>query len=160
MAAARDYYKRALELARFDPELEETVNRIRREMGSVSSEPPEPANAGAAAEPAPGAGLIDFDALLATLGVPDATPPPIMEMLLSQPSPPPPASILTLPSEPPDQEQFAALERGLRESCEEAPAPAPDPAAMTALDELETWLRVLEAERDHLDQSRNISQGA
>jgi tetratricopeptide (TPR) repeat protein len=161
MAAALDYYKRALELARFDPELEETVNRIRREMGSVSSEPAEPANAGTAAEPAPGAGLIDFDALLATLGVPDAAPPPMMEMLLSQPaSPPPPAPILTLPTEPPDQEQFAALERGLRESCEEAPATALDPAAVTALDELETWLRVLDDERDHLDRSRNISQGA
>ena len=35
LQAALDYYKRALALARFDPDLEDTVSRIGREMGAV-----------------------------------------------------------------------------------------------------------------------------
>jgi tetratricopeptide (TPR) repeat protein len=60
--------------------------------------------------------LVNFDALLASLGVPDASPPPGMDMLLSDslagarlelPLP-------DLPAEPPQDDPLAALEEGLR----------------------------------------------
>jgi tetratricopeptide (TPR) repeat protein len=142
MPAALEYYKRALELARFDPELEDTVNRIRREVGAVAA-----ASGGsgmsfeqaaseflAAADGAPAASdistpghpprpdLIDFDAILASLGVPDASPPPVMQMLVPEPA---------KPAAPPE----AAV------SVEEQ-----DAAVNAVIDELETWMRVLQNE--------------
>jgi tetratricopeptide (TPR) repeat protein len=168
LAAALDFYQRALALARFDPDLEETVDRIGREMGDVNGPTsfddlfplanalaaPAAAGsldipgAGAAAEPGtsdapdtsgaadapqradpagprPPTDLIDFDAILASLGVPDASPPPIMEMLLAGPSPTAPA---TEPSRtlPPTSRQ--------------------DDPTHLVLTELESWLQVLHNE--------------
>lgn len=202
LALALDYYKRALALARFDPELEESVARITREMGRVSAPPahlelsfeeatsqlvaaasrisetipatptvtvadpvaspareeaPErdsiPA-VGAAAEP-----LIDFDALLASLGVADAAPPPVMELLLSQPptagfgsEPAWPAA----PADAPTDNPFAELERELRALEVTTPSVANRGGRVAEgigaveqkiIAELEAWLRVLHAER-------------
>ena len=179
LPSALDYYKRALALARFDPELEEAVTRIGREMGTVTGPvateglsfeqaATELLSAAArvpAAIPAPtpvptpipeapvatGAEpLIDFDALLASLGVADAAPPAIMEMLLSKPG----ASAVSLgaviPEMPaaPAEDSFADLERALR-AFDSAPpaAAAADSGVAALLDELESWLRVLHAER-------------
>lgn len=98
--------------------------------------------------------LFDFDALLEALGQPQATPPPVMELLLSrfgatpggdargtQGTAPPPASR-------PAHDAFAALERTLAEH----PAALPEVAAvdgdeMLVLTELNAWLEVLARER-------------
>jgi tetratricopeptide (TPR) repeat protein len=188
MAGALEYYKRALALARFDPDLEETVNRINREMGAVTSAPhseglsfeqatseflsaasrtPAPgasasAPGGATADKtadrpgAPGAAnaprpdLIDFDALLASLGVPDASPPPIMEMLLKEPAvqaPRPEPVVPELPVAMPMEQAFADLERELRAFDDAPPAPSPEAAVAAVVEELESWMRVLQNER-------------
>lgn len=187
MEAALDYYTRALTLARFDPELEESVNRIAREMGRVGSPAPgglsfEEASSqllsaasrmpGAELHPTegPSAGrrlsgesaiepLIDFDALLASLGAPDASPPPVMEKLISEPAG---ATVLSdlVPPQPPvepvEGDPFAALEHELR-SFDERPMAAPAGAEPSrerldppidrtddrVVEELEAWLRVL-----------------
>lgn len=225
MAAALEYYKRALVLARFDPELEETVNRIGREMGTVAASQAagglsfEEARSelltaaarisardeSATSNPAPsafareavegelrrdGAGmtsgdeggrdasafarevaegdlrhdpaeaaagreggtsrrldLIDFDALLASLGVPDATPPPVVNMLVPQVAQEVPPSRAARPPStgagvPPD---FSDVERELRAF--DAPAAPADDAVASVVDELEAWVRVLQNER-------------
>ena len=182
METAFEYYTRALALARFDSELEESVNRIAREIGRVGSATPEglsfheassellsaasrmpggeprqgeaqgAASAGApASEP-----LIDFDALLASLGVPEASPPPLMERLIADPvgatavpEPSAPAPVETAAGDP-----FAALEHELRAfdgRSAAAPGLTDGPDEPTAIDrtddlvveELEAWLRVL-----------------
>jgi hypothetical protein len=210
MHAALEYHTRALSLARFDPELEETVSRIGREIGAVatpggpSSAPttantpdvsggPDAASAPIAASPRPD--LIDFDALLASLGVPDASPPPLMEMLLPPPSaqgtgrefagrpaetppptegtgrefagqpgeaPPPtegtgrefagqgaPGPALNQPTAPaPVEHGFADLERELRSLNDPPVEPQSQETAVAAVvEELESWLRVLQRER-------------
>jgi tetratricopeptide (TPR) repeat protein len=203
---ALDFYKRALALARFDPDLEETVSRIGREMGTVTAPatheglsfeqatsellsaatrvpaalppartlaadpaanatpeanapaaPTEPTGASAPDEPSapeapssPRPDLIDFDAILASLGVPDAAPPPLMQMLLSKSPPAPPR---TEPDGADEQreaaikESFAELEREFR-SFESASAEQTEESAVAAVvEELESWLRVLDRER-------------
>jgi tetratricopeptide (TPR) repeat protein len=158
MTAALDYYKRALTLARFDSDLEETTNRIAR---AIASKPVAPGAPGAPGAPsAPGApGLLDFDALLESLGAPDAAPPVVMDMLLSKaPSPPPATARIESPATvaPSEIDAFADLERELRafEGGARPPVPdaavtpgPPDPEATALLDELEAWMRVLEDER-------------
>jgi hypothetical protein len=180
-----------LTLARFDPELEETVSRIGREIGAVTTPSGPPAAPGApdapgapvapgapsapgapdASAPPPRPDLIDFDALLASLGVPDASPPPLMEMLLPRPAgegtgrefagPPgglPAAAEGTgrefagspSPDQPPTpvEQGFADLQRELRAF---DPAPVQPQSQETAVaavvEELESWLRVLQRER-------------
>lgn len=141
LSAALEFYKRALMLARFDSDLEETVSRIGRELGAVNSGGAEtvtvsedtitsndPADVNTAppakaARPAPLTDLIDFDAILESLGVPDATPPPVMEMLLAKASASS-APVLVTPATP------------ARE--------VPDEAERAVIDELESWLRVLD----------------
>lgn len=192
MEAALGYYKRALALARFDPELEESVNRIAHEIGSVGSlageglsfeeatsqllsaasrmPPAEPRPPDASdAEPLPPSGapalaepLIDFDALLASLGLPNASPPPVMDMLLSDHAATSGLADPVLPDLPAVSapgDPFAALEDDLRAFDERPLAgrlpPEPSFAAVAApidrtnervMDELEAWLRVLNAQ--------------
>ena len=150
LPAALEYYKRALALARFDSDLEDTVNRIVAEMGIVTPlGPTERLSSEEAIDQ-----LIDFDALLASLGMPDATPPPVMEMLLSDSVAAP-----LLESVMPDRlngaadDPFAALEQELRTFARAAPlvqptaevspqiaeAPA-QPGDRRAVDELEACL--------------------
>jgi tetratricopeptide (TPR) repeat protein len=210
LAQALEYYKRALELARHDPELEETVNQIVRELGSVTPSPsgagagmsfaeahsellsagarmpdsqearsplplPEaPVKAAEAAAPAaPMEPLIDFDALLLSLGVPDASPPPAMAALLSDavtPSERTDPVVPDLPIEPVAGDPFAALERELRAYDDarsslspEAQPPADgrkEPAAPAVLDELEAWLDALTSDRARQDNSGSSSPHA
>jgi tetratricopeptide (TPR) repeat protein len=189
--AALEYYTRALALAPFDPELEESVNRITRELGRAASVSPtglsfEEASSQllSAAARLPGAEphkadvetaapsstdltsepLIDFDALLASFGMPDASPPPVVEQLLSEPAERPAAAAPVLPApvlaEPPVHvvaaDPFATLEQELR-SFEQRPSAAPAgleapceeahlPKQRTddvVVEQLEAWLRVL-----------------
>jgi len=208
---ALDYYRRALALARHDPELEEMVNQIVRELGTVtpspratgmsfaeahsefltaasrlpdppqggSAMPPPPTPAGAseaAAAAAPPEPLMDFDALLLSLGVPNALPPPAMAALLSDPVTPDPVTpavqmdpvLPDLPIEPVAGDPFAALERELRAFDDARSAPSPqalspaegpkDPATPAILDELEAWLEALASDRAERDDSSGSSQ--
>ena len=192
LEAALDYYTRALALARFDPELEESVNRITRELGRATPVTPaglsfeeaaaqlltaasrlpggEPhqADVQTAAPPSTAdstsESLIDFDALLASFGTPDSSPPPVVERLLSEsrepsvgPEPVLPAPVL---AEPPVHsvaaDPFATLEQELR-FFEQRPSEVPVvPEALSerahvpihlaedrVVEELEAWLRVL-----------------
>jgi tetratricopeptide (TPR) repeat protein len=142
LSAALEFYQRALLLARFDSDLEETVSRIGRELGSVNSgsgqdtvavsDDTTSSNDAAAVDaasppkatrPAPLTDLIDFDAILESLGVPDATPPPVMEMLLAKASASS-APILVTPATRTEE--------------------VPDEAERAVIDELESWLRVLD----------------
>jgi len=135
LTEALTYYKRALTIARFDPRIEASVTRIDRELGAS------PHAAEAPAEPfKPARSLMDFDALLTSLGTPDATPPPLVNHLLAGGAPlaeftrettrgaNPPRSLDRL-----EQELRAFNERGVH----------PDDAV---LEELERWLRALVAE--------------
>jgi tetratricopeptide (TPR) repeat protein len=192
LEAALEYYTRALALARFDPELEEGANRIARELGRAASVTPdglsfEEASSQllSAASRLPGVephqadvqtaapsstadstseSLVDFDVLLASFGMPDASPPPVVERLLSEPPEPSAAAEPVLPApvlaERPVHsvaaDPFATLEQELR-SFEQRPSAAP--AVLEALceeahvpihrtndlvvEELEAWLRVL-----------------
>ena len=186
------YYNRALALAPFDPELEENVNRIARELGRAASVTPDglsfeeassqllsaasrlpevephqadvqtaaPTSTADSTSESP----IDYDALLASFGMPDASPSPVVERLLSEPPEPSAAAEPVLPApvldEPPVHsvaaDPFATLEQELR-SFEHRLSAAP--AVLEALseeahvpilrtddlvvEELEAWLRVL-----------------
>jgi tetratricopeptide (TPR) repeat protein len=189
LETALEYFTRALALARFDPELEESVNRITRELGRaapVASEGLSFEQASSqllsAAARLPGAepyqddlqtaapsltadatseSLIDFDALLASFGMPDACTPPVVERLLSEPPEPRSAAEPVLPAPVPAEspvrsaatDPFEKLEQELR-SFEQRSSAAP--AILEALsaqahvrtddlvvEELEAWLRVL-----------------
>jgi tetratricopeptide (TPR) repeat protein len=170
MSAALEYYKRALTLARFDPDLEEAANRIAHKLSATSAATaPGPASASASARPSdsgelggdlagaasgreggPGAaGLIDFDAILESLGKPDAAPPAVMEILLSTPpsatrvTPQPPASETALSA----VDAFADLERELRAYDNTPRQAGPGADVLAVLDELDAWVKVLQHER-------------
>ena len=130
MAEALDFYRRALELARHDPDLEETVERMEKQVAPPA--PPEPEVSVEA--------LFDFDRLVEQLGA--ETPPSIQAWIpwpprfdATRPSP-------ALPRSPHDP--FSQLEHGLRER-EAQPRPAPVAANhdAEALVELEGWLHAL-----------------
>lgn len=206
LESALEYYKRALALARHDPELEETVSQIGRELGTVAAPTPsgmsfaeahsELLSAGsrmpqvtpkrshetptgrrdapetsqpvrhdsfegvAAPQQSP---LVDFDALLRTLGVPDAAPPPVMERLLNEPA----ASTVQRAWERREPaldaqtvDPFLTLEQELRAfeaSRTDAPAassPATkdgDATTTAILDELESWLAAIQLHRSARD---------
>jgi tetratricopeptide (TPR) repeat protein len=186
---ALDYYKRALSLAQHDPELAETVGQIARELdatkraggGAVAADAhsePVPAAARTSGSPADTSGLaregspatstpplVDFDALLQSLGAPDATPPPLMASLLND-EVIPAAPSQSVPEHSSDPESdfdnpFAALERALRafdDTRSSAPAPPPSPtiaapSAPGVLEELEAWLDAIVANRAGRSQS-------
>lgn len=160
-------YRRALELAKFDPELEHEVQKIE----SVVSPPPPPEPK---VEPQFGSieDLFDFDALLEQLGSrPDLAgdrtiEPPAQAPAPAAPSAPPLAEAPANADDP-----FSRLERQLREveearayqpieplppepvvaarHVEEAPhAPSPEQVAdQRVLGELETWLTAIVTDR-------------
>lgn len=138
-------YRRALELAHFDPELEQQVNAIQTEIS-----PPPPVKTELAPVPAV-EDLFDFDTLLQQLGG-RSQPAPVLE--------PPPAAqpAVVVPSElqsvtlvADDSDPFSVLERQLRET-EQPPAPAlpsaEELAAQRVLGELEEWLSAIAVHRD------------
>jgi tetratricopeptide (TPR) repeat protein len=135
LADALIYYRRALELARHDPELEETVERIRKEV-----DPPAAPDPDLSVE-----ALFDFDRLVEQLG---AETPPGVEALDAFPAGQTPAPSLTLPAgDAQPDEAFAKLEADLREHDERAATQRnTDDAAASdaqALNELESWLEHL-----------------
>jgi tetratricopeptide (TPR) repeat protein len=132
---ALGYYRRALELARHDPELEETVERMEKQMAPPAAEPEMSVEA-----------LFDFDRLVEQLGA--DTPPGVQALdALGTGWASPPASEPAPPANGPVEDGFAKLESDLRDR--EARAAllrgsdplSPDDAE--ALAELESWLLAL-----------------
>jgi len=129
------YYRRALELARHDPELEETVERIRKEVD------PHPAPEADLSVEA----LFDFDRLVEQLG---AETPPGVQALDEFPTGQAAAASLTLPAgdAQPDA-AYVKLEADLREHDERAAnrrnTDESSDAEAQALNELESWLEYL-----------------
>lgn len=114
LSEALIHYKRALALAKYDPDLEHQVERIENVVS-----PPPPAPPKTDATPAAIEDLFDFDTLLEQLGgrtQPKAewTPPPV---LLT----PTPSVIDQVELKEDDADPFSLLERQLRET--EAPRP-------------------------------------
>ena len=130
MTDALLYYRRALELARHDPDLEETVERMEKQVARPA--PPEPEVSVEA--------LFDFDRLVEQLGA--ETPPSIQALdtlaatfAVTTASP-------ALPSAPGDP--FSQLESGLRQhEAQLPPAPVAANPDGEALVELEDWLHAL-----------------
>ena len=151
LTSALPYYKKALELAHYDPELESAVTRIEH----VISPPPKPEPA----EQAPTSieDLFDFDTLLSQLGA--GTPPQpedpqktgaAMPVIPATPVIDPLAGI-QLPAD--DTDPLALLERQLREIEEQRPYEAPVNGedrqhAQRVLSELEDWLMAIVTDRD------------
>lgn len=133
LADALVYYRRALELARHDPELEETVERMEKQVA-----PPAPPEAELSVE-----ALFDFDRLVEQLG---AETPPGVAALDALPAGSVP--VATEGEAPPVAgDAFARLESDLREHDERTAAERGGavltPQDAEALAELEGWLRSL-----------------
>jgi tetratricopeptide (TPR) repeat protein len=132
---ALSYYRRALELARHDPELEETVERMAKQIA-----PPKAAESDISVE-----AIFDFDRLVEQLGA--ETPPGVQALDalgLSTDAVTPPLS--AQPDPAPGDDDFARLERGLREREDQQHAQTSHPLSpedARALGELENWLQLL-----------------
>jgi tetratricopeptide (TPR) repeat protein len=148
MPEALDYYRRALTLAKYDPELESTVERIE----NVVSPPPPKINPTTEA-PKKVEDLFDFDTLLqqlggrpseqagsgAAVGAIAASSP-----LASPVSEPNPILVEPVALPPDDFDPLSILERRLRETEQSVPAVDPNLAEDDrVLDELERWLAAI-----------------
>lgn len=139
MSEALVHYRRALQLAQHDADLEHTVGQIQQQMQPAAAPPAEPAQAARIEA------LFDFDALLAQLG-PAPTPPPALPV-----APPPPSVVASVQLPADDRDAFAVMERQLRERDEqqarEAMTAEAERRRTRVIQELEAWLSVIEAER-------------
>jgi tetratricopeptide (TPR) repeat protein len=153
LSEALVHYKRALELAKYDPDLEHQVERIENVV-SPPAPPPPPAPKTESTRTAI-EDLFDFDTLLEQLGV------STQHKTESPPQPAAPATAV-MPSAldavelvADDTDPFSRLERQLRESeeqrgHEEVVASAPDERAVDqrAMAELESWLSAILTARE------------
>ncbi len=145
LSEALDYYRRALDLARHDPELEEAVERMEKEVT-----PPEPAPE----PPVSIEALFDFDTLVQQLGAEEAGPPaiPSAEEWASVRAPFAAADhIAPIPDGGDTQDPLAALELGLRSreagQVETVHHEGEEIAEVDpAIAELEDWLAAIERE--------------
>lgn len=138
IADALNYYRRALELARHDPELEETVERMEKQVA-----PPTTSESDVSVE-----ALFDFDRLVEQLR---ADTPPGIEALDALGGTWTAPSVHASDAPPPADDAFARLEAELREREDRAVAmrgagPLSEEDA-AALFELESWLEVLRTTR-------------
>jgi tetratricopeptide (TPR) repeat protein len=141
---ALHFYKRALELAHHDPDLERAVATIQQAVS-----PPAPAKSETA--PILIEELFDFDTLLEQLGGRTESKPESPTAIERTSFAPSPLEQVELPAD--DADPFARLERQLRESDEQRAAEAP--AAFAArqreervIEELENWLAAILMDRD------------
>jgi tetratricopeptide (TPR) repeat protein len=171
------YYRRAMTLTRYDPELDETVKAIAEALGGrgttqadgLSFEQASQELMDAAAKVPAAPARVDFDALLRSLGhEPDAPAPPIVEAWLS----PDPTAALQAPVPPPALEPTSAvppleigtdllakLEADLRQLERQPPPTIPHTAprrdaAEAAIAELERWLTAIAVRRRALAKRR------
>ena len=151
LAEALNHYKRALAVAKYDPDLEHHVERIENVVSPPPPAAPQPDTPPSAIED-----LFDFDTLLQQLGG-RTQPAPAS----SSETEPPPAPVVIAPSaieavelHEDDSDPFAFLERQLRESEEQRPyeplaASVDDEGERRVLADLEDWLSAIVADRDH-----------
>ena len=142
MSEALVHYRRALQLAQHDTELEHTVERIEQAVQPH-------------AKPAPPARieeLFDFDALLAQLdGGSAATAPEFVPLRK-----PPESALDSIALQSTDQDAFAVMERQLREREEQrlleerqARQAEAERKRLVVLQELEDWLSAIAHDRHH-----------
>lgn len=145
IAEALAYYRRALELARHDPELEETVERMEKQVAPAATADPAESEVSIEA-------LFDFDRLVEQLGA--ETPPAIaaLDAIQDGAAPTPPVEATAGPARPMPIDPFAHLEAGLRShevrrvptSAEaDTGEPSHRDTDAEALVELEHWLEAL-----------------
>ncbi|MEP6782602.1 MAG: tetratricopeptide repeat protein [Acidobacteriota bacterium] len=150
MPEALGYYKRALELAKYDADLEHAVERIE----SVVTPPPPAIEATSSAIE----DLFDFDTLLEQLDGRTVPRPEAPEPQNVAPAPPVPSELDAVQLRGDEGDPFAMLERQLRE-IEERPLEAVAPIEVNAADaeferdqrvmaELKDWLGAIMADRD------------
>ena len=152
---AREYQQRAFAHSHPAPDLEDIAVRIDREIAASSQSDAvrDPVRSARALEP-----LLDFDALLASFGVPNAAPPPLLESMLSG-SPArfeKEAWTAEAPETGAHEDVFSVLERQLRafeegNALNAGAAPVSDVKPLHVSDEglgeLEAWLQALADER-------------
>lgn len=143
LSEALVHYRRAMQLAQGDVDLEHTVGRIQQQVQPASLPPSPPT-------PVPVEDFFDFDALVAQLG--GATSAPVIPHAVPIPSV---IDTVELPKD--DQDSFALMERQLRERedqrlMEERQArEAEQRRRARVTEELEHWLTAIAADRG-LDQ--------
>jgi len=144
MPEALAYYKKALQLAQHDPDLEHAVERIE----NVVAPPPKKVEA----TPTSIEDLFDFDTLLAQLSGGTQPKPGVTEPLIPLAPFLNPLADVELP--PDDRDPFALLEKQLRES--EEPQPREDPEVLEQLQrdqhvmaDLEDWLAAIVNDRNN-----------
>lgn len=152
MAQALVHYKRALELAKYDPDLEHQVERIENVVS-----PPPPAAKKVATTPTAIEDLFDFDSLLDQLGgrtqpkpakAPEKALPAVQAVIA-----PSAIDAVELREDPTDP--FSVLETQLRDTEGQRPYEAIDARAdqergrdQRTLDDLDHWLSAIVADRD------------
>jgi tetratricopeptide (TPR) repeat protein len=157
MTDALGYYKRALELAKYDADLEHAVERIE----NVVSPPPPPPTPSAEAPASAIEDLFDFDTLLEQLGGRTVPKPDVTATPEAPVAPPVPSVLDAVELHDDAGDPFSVLERQLRDS-EERPLEAvaalePEPVAeideehereQRVMAELEDWLAAIVVDRD------------
>jgi PKD repeat protein len=125
LGAALAYYKRALAVARFDADLEATINGIERQLAAAKSTP-----------------MTDFDSLLRSMGMPEAAPPPSLDRLIRGEHFAP-VLLPGVPGSANDDDPFGWLEGALRAVDQTDHTSSAD----AVVDELEAWLWAVAAAR-------------
>jgi tetratricopeptide (TPR) repeat protein len=149
MSEALVHYRRALQLAQHDVDLEHTVGQIQQQVEPAATTPSAPAP-----RQGPIEDLFDFDSLVAQLG--QAAPPP--ESVPHAAPVPSPIDAVQLRTD--DQDSFALMERQLREREEQRlieerqarEADAEERRRLLVMEELESWLTAIAADRDPQQQ--------
>jgi tetratricopeptide (TPR) repeat protein len=147
MSEALVHYRRALQVAQLDvDDLEHTVGRIQQQVEPSGAAPSPPAQ-----HQVPIKDLFDFDSLVAQLGPTSPPPEPVVPHAAPVPSP---IDAVRLRSD--DQDSFALMERQLREREEQRlieerqarEAEAEQRRRLLVMEELESWLMAITADRD------------
>ena len=141
MPDALRHYKKALELAQHDPDLEHAVETIEHAV----SPPPAPAKTDA--PPVSIEDLFDFDTLLEQLGGRTQPKPDIPTPIDIAALVPSTLDKVVLPAN--DSGPFALLERHLRESEERGPEDPAIAANRRMIAELEDWLEAIVTDRNN-----------
>lgn len=147
MAQALAHYQRALQLAQFDPDLEDSVERLSQVVA--------PAPVLAPPSPVKVEELFDFDSLLRQLGETSPLPEPLQsapDIPLASVGGASAIELVDLSSQPPDS--FADVERDLRERAEQRASAEREARAQLLLRresaivaELEDWLSAITIDR-------------